>query len=169
MHGECVTRAAQTGSNVADVFSLIRTQAEPASSGRQTGSKQSQPSGDTRPHLAPIREFDGLMSDIGRPSCFGQATRRYRRYFGAWYLFSAPPRRREFQHVSSGFEHPEGRIQARPLKNPLRTSTMSLLVPSTVTEAPSPRTGSFSAVSPPLPADPLDDASQQRVCESSQR
>src|ERR1700729_3608586 len=62
-----------------------------------------------------------MCSDLGklvslgrRPSCFGQATRRYRRYFGAWYLCGAPPRRREFQHVSSGFEHPEERIQARP-------------------------------------------------------
>ena len=58
-----------------------------------------------------------MCSDLGklvslgrRPSCFGQATRRYRRYFGAWYLCSAPPRRREFQHDSTGFEHPEDHI-----------------------------------------------------------
>ncbi len=59
-------------------------------------------------------------SDLGksvslgrRPSCFGQATRRYRRYLGAWYLCRAPPRPREFQHASSGFEHPEDHIQGR--------------------------------------------------------
>src|ERR1700733_4769649 len=73
-------------------------------------------------------ELGKLVSLRRRPSCFGQATRRYRRYFGAGYLCSAPPRLREFsmpRPVSSTVK-----TASKPaLKNPLRASTMPHLAP----------------------------------------
>jgi hypothetical protein len=55
----------------------------------------------------------GKLASLGPgPGCYGQATRCYRRYFAAWYLCSAPPCQRELQHVSSGLEQPEARVQA---------------------------------------------------------
>jgi hypothetical protein len=83
-----------------------------------------------------------MCSDLGklvslgrRPSCFGQATRRYRRYFGAWYLCSAP-------HVGGSFSMSRPvsstlKTASKPaLKNPLRASAMPLLAPSAVSYGP---------------------------------
>jgi len=57
----------------------------------------------------------------------------------AWYLCSAPPRQRELQHLSSGFEHPEDRVQARSEESIARFDHAP----------PPPRSGAFRGITEP--------------------